>query len=400
MRSGAEPARRSRSRRRHTDGRGRRPGAPDRALRDADGRVHWGHRFNVLRFFVGDGSMIVSDGDDHRRRGARATGVCPPPSRRLGADDRRRDRSPDRRDARSERRAIDLFPVGRRLVSSIVVRALFGPRSARAPLRSTDLEPAKTYRVQPRSVSYRIRSHTRGRPGFARAARSSTASSTPRSRRTSRGPATSRRRARLLIASGDFPTRDPRSGGHADRGRLRHDRIGARMDGAPCRRDPRCVVNVACSRQPISALGTIGTSALGPATLQQLPYAKGGGSRDAATAPGRRLLPASGNARHCYRNRTPIAKDRSSSCARTSQAAVAKSMAPTRCGSIPTVTLWPTDADAPAQSLLGSLRARSPALHRLRPCRDGAHPRRGTDRGTSSSSTSRPGRCRSRTGWL
>ena len=28
----------------------------------------WGHRLNVLRFYVGDGSMIVSDGDDHRRR--------------------------------------------------------------------------------------------------------------------------------------------------------------------------------------------------------------------------------------------------------------------------------------------------------------------------------------------
>ena len=28
----------------------------------------WGHRFNVLGFIVGPGSMIVSDGDDHRRR--------------------------------------------------------------------------------------------------------------------------------------------------------------------------------------------------------------------------------------------------------------------------------------------------------------------------------------------
>ena len=28
----------------------------------------WGHKFNVLGFVVGDGSMIVSDGDNHRRR--------------------------------------------------------------------------------------------------------------------------------------------------------------------------------------------------------------------------------------------------------------------------------------------------------------------------------------------
>src|SRR6476620_8450178 len=28
----------------------------------------WGHKFNVLAFVVGDGSMIVSDGPDHARR--------------------------------------------------------------------------------------------------------------------------------------------------------------------------------------------------------------------------------------------------------------------------------------------------------------------------------------------
>jgi len=42
------------------------------ALRDlftltAD-HFRWGHRFNVLGFVVGDGSMIVSDGADHKRR--------------------------------------------------------------------------------------------------------------------------------------------------------------------------------------------------------------------------------------------------------------------------------------------------------------------------------------------
>src|SRR5689334_15723526 len=28
----------------------------------------WGHVFNVLRFYVGDGSVIIADGDEHRRR--------------------------------------------------------------------------------------------------------------------------------------------------------------------------------------------------------------------------------------------------------------------------------------------------------------------------------------------
>ena len=31
-------------------------------------RFRWGHKFNVLGFVVGEGSMIVSDGPDHRRR--------------------------------------------------------------------------------------------------------------------------------------------------------------------------------------------------------------------------------------------------------------------------------------------------------------------------------------------
>src|SRR3954466_13383679 len=37
----------------------------------------WGHRFNMLGFIVGPGSMIVNDGDDHRRvRGAAQPGFA------------------------------------------------------------------------------------------------------------------------------------------------------------------------------------------------------------------------------------------------------------------------------------------------------------------------------------
>ena len=39
-------------------------------------RFRWSHPLNVLRFVVGDQSMLVSDGDDHRRR----RGRCSPPS--------------------------------------------------------------------------------------------------------------------------------------------------------------------------------------------------------------------------------------------------------------------------------------------------------------------------------
>ena len=39
-------------------------------------RFRWSHPLNVLRFVVGDESMLVSDGDDHRRR----RGRCSPPS--------------------------------------------------------------------------------------------------------------------------------------------------------------------------------------------------------------------------------------------------------------------------------------------------------------------------------
>jgi cytochrome P450 len=111
----------------------------------------WGHRFNVLGFIVGPGSMIVSDGDDHRRRrGATQPGFA---RRRLDTwiplivseTDRLVDESLARRGG-----AFDLYPVGRTFVRRVVVRVLFGDGLGdRADELGTVLEPAMTYGVQP-----------------------------------------------------------------------------------------------------------------------------------------------------------------------------------------------------------------------------------------------------------
>ncbi len=94
----------------------------------------WNHKFNVLAFVVGPGSMIASDGDDHLRR---RTSV-------RAAFNRRRLNGwiptiVERTDATIERvlgdlpaggAEVDLYPVGRSLVLDIVVRTLFGERMA------------------------------------------------------------------------------------------------------------------------------------------------------------------------------------------------------------------------------------------------------------------------------
>jgi hypothetical protein len=94
----------------------------------------WGHRYNVLGFVVGDGSMIVSDGPEHKRRRAsvqsafsrrRLNGWIPMIVERTDAAiDRVASQLGDREEI------IDLYPVGRALVLDIVVRALFGERMA------------------------------------------------------------------------------------------------------------------------------------------------------------------------------------------------------------------------------------------------------------------------------
>jgi cytochrome P450 len=111
----------------------------------------WGHRLNVLRLYVGDGSMIVSDGDDHRRR----RGVAQPAFARRRLDGwvpmivDEADTTIDETIARSDG-VVDLFPVGRALVLRIVINALFGRAfSTRSAEIDRLIEPAKAYLEQP-----------------------------------------------------------------------------------------------------------------------------------------------------------------------------------------------------------------------------------------------------------
>lgn len=114
----------------------------------------WGHRFNVLGFVVGAESMIVSDGDDwKRRRSAVRAGFS---RRRLGGwvdlivrlADRRIDAVLDR--CGDGPATIDLDEEGRRLVQEIVVRTLFGAELAeRAPEIAGLLRRAQAYLESP-----------------------------------------------------------------------------------------------------------------------------------------------------------------------------------------------------------------------------------------------------------
>ncbi|MDH3681357.1 MAG: cytochrome P450 [Acidimicrobiia bacterium] len=94
----------------------------------------WGYRFNVLRFVVGDQSMIVSDGEPHKRRRASVKSAFGRRSLNgwipmiVGQTDVVVDELAMMTDA--DRSPIDLYRVGRRLVLYIVVRTLFGERFA------------------------------------------------------------------------------------------------------------------------------------------------------------------------------------------------------------------------------------------------------------------------------
>jgi cytochrome P450 len=94
-------------------------------------RFKWGTRFSPFPFVVGKHTMIASDGPDHRRRRGAV---------QLAFGRRRLNRwiplIVERTDAAIDElltvgtsgSPIDLYPVGRRLVIEIVVRALFGER--------------------------------------------------------------------------------------------------------------------------------------------------------------------------------------------------------------------------------------------------------------------------------
>lgn len=129
----------------------------------------WGHWLNVLRFFVGDGSMIVSDGDEHRRRRAQ---VQPGFARRhlddwipmiVAETDRTIDNEVLGRDG-----VVDLFPIERMLVLRIVLNVLFGAGlNDRVEEIGHLLEPAKEYLEQsalrqiPHPVPFTRRSRAR-----------------------------------------------------------------------------------------------------------------------------------------------------------------------------------------------------------------------------------------------
>ncbi len=94
----------------------------------------WGHKFNVLGFVVGASSIIVSDGDDHRRR--RAPVQTAFARRRLNGwipmIIERTDLAIDRLVAElgGEMKQVDMYGVGRSLVLEIAIRSLFGQRLA------------------------------------------------------------------------------------------------------------------------------------------------------------------------------------------------------------------------------------------------------------------------------
>jgi len=167
----------------------------------------WGHRLNVLRFYVGDGSMIVSDGNDHRRR----RGVVQPAFARRRLDgwvpmivdeaDTTIDETIAPRDG-----VIDLFPVGRRLVLSIVINALFGSAFGdRAAEIDSLIEPAKTYLEQPfvRQLPHPLPFTRRARVRTARA-RFDALIDAEIARRRAEPAADSGDVLELLLASGDL----------------------------------------------------------------------------------------------------------------------------------------------------------------------------------------------------
>ena len=94
----------------------------------------WGHKFNVLGFVVGAESLIVSDGDDHKRRRSsvqtafsrrRLNGWIPMMIERT---DRAIDELVEHTGPSAEE--VDLYPVGRSVVLGIAIRSLFGERLA------------------------------------------------------------------------------------------------------------------------------------------------------------------------------------------------------------------------------------------------------------------------------
>jgi cytochrome P450 len=133
----------------------------------------WGHKFNVLGFVVGPGSMIVSDGPDHKRRRAPVQAAF---SRRqlnrwIPMMLERTDAVLDELEARlsPDGTVVDLYPTGREIVLGIVVRALFGDAlTARADeigarfQRPQDYLESSAVRQLPHPLPFTKRAKVRG----------------------------------------------------------------------------------------------------------------------------------------------------------------------------------------------------------------------------------------------
>ena len=233
----------------------------------------WGHRLNVLRFYVGDESIIVADGDDHKRRRA----VVQPgfAKRRLDGwvsmivDEA--DRTIDETILPAAG-VIDLFPVGRRLVLRVVINALFGAgfRERAAEIDGL-IEPAKTYLEQslirqlPHPLPFTRRACTReARLAFDRLVDEQIA------RRRAESRPDSGDVLDLLLASGDLSDSEIRdqvvtliaAGYDTTASSMGWTLI--RALGAPG----------VWERLRAEADGGLNPGELGPSTLQQLPYAK------------------------------------------------------------------------------------------------------------------------------
>lgn len=98
----------------------------------------WNHKFNVLGFVVGQGSVIVADGEDHDRKRLaiqsafsrrRLNGWIPMFARQVDEAVRR---LPDQG-------TLDMYPVGRRLILEIVTRAFFGEQMGTRAVELGDL---------------------------------------------------------------------------------------------------------------------------------------------------------------------------------------------------------------------------------------------------------------------
>ncbi len=146
------------------------------ALRDlfatSTDSFRWNHKFNLLAVVVGPGSMIVSDGVEHKRR--RSSVQAAFSRRRLNGwipmIIERTDAAVDDliESLGSTGSTVDMYRVGRSLVLEIVVRAMFGDRLAAHSAefgnlfqRAQDYLEAPAYRQIPHRLPFTARARVR-----------------------------------------------------------------------------------------------------------------------------------------------------------------------------------------------------------------------------------------------